>query len=107
MDNTIHTTRELSFTVINAESGKGVPDAKFELRNNDQVIGSARSGPDGKAVFLNVTPGAYKVSQISFPKELRGLSIQHDVRLEENGSIKLGNENVGSIRVLNFPKRKE
>lgn len=104
-----HSTPEpqtLSFNVINAESGKGVSNAKFDLYQNSEKVGTAQSGADGKVAFNNIQAGAYQLVQSAYPRNLQGLSIHYNVSVDNRGSVKLGGESVHSMRVLNFPRRR-
>ncbi|MDR1570727.1 MAG: prealbumin-like fold domain-containing protein [Oscillospiraceae bacterium] len=95
----------LAFTVINAETGIGIRNARFDLYKDNRRISSSQSDADGRVTFGSLAAGAYRLIQTTFPEQLRGLSVQYDIRLDNHGVVRLGGEVVRAMRVLNFPKR--
>ena len=103
-----------NFTILKKDkkTGKALPGAEFKLVSGGKPGLEAATGPDGKARFNNVAPGAYRLFETKAPK---GYKLDHStkyVNVSQLGKVSISGDNMtlegganatGTVKDPNWP----
>ena len=103
-----------NFTILkkDEETSKALPGAEFKLVSGDKPGLEAATGPDGKARFNNVAPGAYRLFETKAPKGYKLDSTTKYVYVSQLGKVSISGDNMtlegganatGTVKDPNWP----